>query len=267
MRATPGEKVLDLAHVLGVLDGVDGAHADARALAHVVVEAGAPRARKRQVGNGRLAGAALKLAAAALPLGARGRADGHDLAQRVDGVARGVCVGVGAKVARALAVVLAGVLDGGEHVRLGDGDVGVALVVLEVHVEVRVVLGYEVALEHEGLVLGAHHDVVERPHDLHHKGDLVTVVLERHVLAQTGAQVLGLAHVNDLPARVLPEVAARVRGGVVHLAAQLGQALLQGAGIIEVGACPWVANRHGLWCLPALERPAVTAAPARGGSA
>ncbi len=193
VRAAPGEKVFDLPHVLGVLDSVDGAHADARPLAHVVVEAGPPRAGKRQVGHGRLVRAALQLSTAALPLRARGRADGHDLAQRVDGVARGVSVGVGAKVARPLAVVLARVLDGREHIRLGDGDVGVALVVLEVHVEVRVVLSDEVALEHEGLVLGAHHDVVERPHDLHHEGNLVAVVLERHVLAQAGAQVLGLA--------------------------------------------------------------------------
>ena len=116
MRASPGEEVLDLAHVLGVLDRVDGTHTDPRTLAHVVVETRAPRAGERKVGDGRLIRAALQLAAAALPLNARGNADGHHLAQRVDGVARGVGVGVGAKVARALAVTLAGVLDGREDV-------------------------------------------------------------------------------------------------------------------------------------------------------
>ena len=121
--------------------------------------------------------------------------------------------------------------------------------------------------EHEALVLGAHHDEVERPHDLHHEGNLVAVVLERHVLAQAGAQVLGLAHVDDLTARVLPEVAAGVRGSVVHLATQLGQALVKRARIVKIRASPGVTDCHGTLCLPALERPAVTAGPARGGSA
>ena len=119
------QEVLDLADVAGVLDRVDGPAADAGAAAHVVVEAGAALAREHDVGDGGLVGLALEQALGALPLGAGGRADGHELTQSVDGLARSLGVGIGAEVASALAVLLARVLDGREDVRLGDGDVGV----------------------------------------------------------------------------------------------------------------------------------------------
>ena len=244
LGALPGEEALHLTDVGGVLDGVDGAHAGPGTPAHVVVEAGTSPAREHDVRDGRLVGVAVELAAAALPLGAGRDADGHDLAQRVDGLAGGAGVGVGTEVAGALAVVLAGVLDGGEDVVLGDGDEGVALVVLEVDVEVGVVLGDEVALEHERLVLGPDHEVVEVADDLHHEGDLLAVVLERDVLAQAGAEVLGLAHVDDLVVRVLPEVAAGVGRHLVHAAAKLGQSALEGTDVTEVGHVSGVADGH-----------------------
>ena len=86
------------------------------------------------------------------------------------------------------------------------------------------VLSDEGALEHERLVLGAHHDVVEGAHDLHHERDLLAVVLQRHVLAHAGAQVLGLSHVDDLALAVLPEVAAGVRGDQGDLLGERGLA-------------------------------------------
>ena len=187
------------------------------------VKAGPALLGKHEVCNGCLVRRLVEQALGALPLRAGGNADGHALAQRVYGLARGLGVGVGAKVARAGAVALARVLDGREDVGLRDGNVGVGLVVLEVHVEVGVVLGYEVSLQHQGLVLAAHHHVVKAADDLHHEGDLGAVVLQGYVLAHAGAQVLGLADVDHLARGVLPQVAARVGGDLGHLLGQGGR--------------------------------------------
>ena len=227
-RSVALQEALHLVHVTGVLHGVDGAAADARTLANVGVKAGPALLGKHEVGNGGLVRGLLEQALGALPLRAGGHADGHALAQGVYGLSRALGVGVGAKVARAGAVALARVLDGREYVGLRDGNVGVGLVVLEVHVEVGVVLGYEVSLQHQGLVLAAHHHVVKAADDLHHEGDLGAVVLQRHVLAHAGAQVLGLAHVDHLAGGVLPQVAARVRGDLGHLLGQGGRAACGG---------------------------------------
>ena len=153
----------------------------------------------------------------AAPLGAGGNAHRRDLADDVDRLAGGASVGVGAEVACAGLVALAGVLERGEDVALGDGDVGVALVVLVVDVVGRVVLLDEVHLEHQGLVLGVDHQVVEAGDLVHHERDLGSLVLAVDVLAHAGTQVLGLADVEDLAAGILPQVAAGVGGHEVHL--------------------------------------------------
>ena len=231
------EELLDLAHVGGIVDGVYLPAADARPAPDVIVEAGSAVLAQNQVGDRHVVGVTLEVAAGALPLRAAGDADGHRLAQGVDGLARGVGVRVRAEVAGSLAVPLARVLDRREGVVLGDGDVGVALVVLEVDVEVGVVLGDEVALQHQRLVLGAHDHIVEATDHLHHQGDLGTVVRQVDVLEHARAQVLGLAHVDDLPPAVLPEVAARLRGNLGHLLgdARHAQLLRARGGEAEVG--------------------------------
>ena len=223
LAAVPRQEVLHGTDVLGVLLGGDAAGAHTGATTHVVVEA-----RTAVLGLGErhdvgLLGVGLKLAADALPLGAGGQAHRHDLAHHVNRGAGGAGVRVGAKVARARPVALARVLDGREDVILGDGDVGVALVVLEVDVEGRSVLVDEVDLQHEGLVLRPHHHVVEAGrgrHEARHHGALIG---ELHVLAQPRAQVLGLAHVQDVALGILPQVAARVDGGGGHLLGDRGR--------------------------------------------
>ena len=122
-------------------------------------------------------------------------------------------------------MLLPRVLDGREEVALGERNEGVGLVVLEVHVEVGVVLRDEVALEHQGLVLIGDHQVVEARHQLHHERDLLAVVRELHVLLHAGAQVLGLAHVDDLASGVFPEVAAGIGGHAGHLLGKRGGAV------------------------------------------
>ena len=115
-------------------------------------------------------------------------------------------------------MLLARVLDGGEHVALRERDERVGLVVLEVGVEEGGVLVDEVLLEHERLVLVLHHEVVEGVDLVDQQRDLRTLVLVVHVLAHAGAQLLGLADVDDLAGLVLPEVHARQRGHAVELA-------------------------------------------------
>ena len=79
------------------------------------------------------------------------------------------------------------------------------------------VLADEVSLEHQRLVLVIDHDVVEAGDQLHHEGDLLAVVLQGDVLAHAGAQVLGLAHVDNLAGSVFPQIAAGVGGHLRHL--------------------------------------------------
>ena len=201
----------------------------------MVIEAGAALAGEHHVRDGGLVGLPLEQAAGALPLGAVRGADGHELAQGVDGLARRLGVRVGAEVARALAVLLSRVLDGREDVGLGDRDVGVGLVVLEVHVEVGVVLGDEVALQDERLVLGADDDVVEGLDDLHHEGDLLPVVCKRDVLLEAGAEVLGLAHVDDGARGVLPQVAAGVGGDERDLLNERGRGAVRRGHVLARG--------------------------------
>ena len=217
LAAVAREEVLHLAHVQGVLLGRDATGADAGAAAHVVVEAGAAALGLGERHDVGLLGMGLELAADALPLGAGGHAQRHDLAHHVDGGAGRAGVGVGAEVAGLGLVALARVLDGREDVALGERDVGVALVVLEVDVEGRAVLVDEVDLEHEGLVLRAHDHVVEALGGRHQARNHGALVGELHVLAHARAQVLGLAHVEHLARAVLPQVAPRVSRHERHL--------------------------------------------------
>ena len=224
------QEALDLVDVARILHGVDRAGADARPAAHVVVEAGPSQLGQGQRRDAHLVGMGREVAAAPLPFRAGRDADRRHLAQGVDRGARGLGIGVGAEVARALLVVLACVFDRGEDVRLRDRDVGIALVVLEVDVEIGMVLVDELALQDQRLVLGPHDDVVEGPHHLHHQGDLGSIVRERRVLAHAGAEVLGLAHIDDCARRIAPEVAARVGGHALHLLGDAGQPLVLGPG-------------------------------------
>ena len=97
------EELGDLADVLGVLLAGDLAHARPGAAPHGEVEA-------------RLADRLAALLGDLLPLHAVRVADGDDPAEHVDRVSGGTSVGVGAEVLRALAVLLARVLDRGERV-------------------------------------------------------------------------------------------------------------------------------------------------------
>ena len=206
------QEALDALDVDLVLLGRDAAAARAGAEAHVRVEA-RPRLAVEQRERV-LVQATLEPA----PIGARRGAQRHDAAGDVHHVAGGAAVGVGAEVLRVGLVLLARVLDGGEHVALRERDERVGLVVLEVGVEEGGVLVDEVLLEHERLVLVLHHEVVEGVDLVDQQRDLRTLVLVVHVLAHAGAQLLGLADVDDLAGLVLPEVHARLRGHAVELA-------------------------------------------------
>ena len=82
------------------------------------------------------------------------------------------------------------------------------------------VLGDEIALEHERLVLVLDDDVVERAHLLHHERDLCAVIRQVDVLPHAVAEVLCLADIDDRALGILPEIAARIGGDLVHLVSQ-----------------------------------------------
>ena len=100
LGALAGEEPLDAADVSGVLSRRDGPHARPGAASHVVVEARAPLLGADEIDDVLVALVRLGDTPAALPLGAGRDADGDDLADGVDGVARGAAVGVGPEVAR-----------------------------------------------------------------------------------------------------------------------------------------------------------------------
>ena len=101
-------------------------------------------------------------------------------------------------------MLLARVLDGREHVAFRDGDERVGFIVLEVSVEPGSVLVDEVLLEHQGLVLVADHDVLERADLLNEQRDLRALILEVDILAHTRTKLFGLTDIDDLTVLVFP---------------------------------------------------------------
>ena len=66
----------------------------------------------------------------------------------------------------------------------------------------------KVLLEHQGLMLVAHHDILERADLLDEQRDLRTLVLEIDILAHARTKLLSLADVDDLPVLVFPQIHA-----------------------------------------------------------
>ena len=105
-------------------------------------------------------------------------------------------------------MLLASVFDCGERITFGDGDERVRFIILEVGVEPWGMLVDKVLLEHQGLMLVAHHDILERADLLDEQRDLRTLVLEIDILAHARTKLLGLADVDDLPVLVFPQIHA-----------------------------------------------------------
>ena len=146
-------------------------------------------------------------------------AEGEQAADEVHGLvdAAGRCVRP--EVAAAVLGQLAGAFDAREVLGQADLDEGVALVVLEAHVEARLVALDEVGLEQQRLADGVGQGVVDA-------GDPVDGLLDAQrwrtaaaglpVLAHAAAQALRLAHVEHPAAGVLHQVDAGVIGQVVE---------------------------------------------------
>ena len=120
---------------------------------------------------------------------------------------------VGAVVGGAVFAQAAGDEDFGEAIGEGEFDVGVGLVVAEQDVEARLALLDEVVFKSEGFVLVGDEDVVDVD-GLAHEGAGFGVGLGgfKKVGADAGAEVLGLADVDDLALGVLIEVDAGLGG-------------------------------------------------------
>ncbi len=181
------QKALDTLDVLGIVCRGNRADTRTRAAPDMVVKAGRPFC------------AQIILTMSSSPLwdstirrqrrhsAQDGGADGNNLAQRIYRLTCRTAIGIGSKIARSRLMTLTRIFDSGIQVALCNGDKGVALVILEVDVKVRMVLTNQIALEHQRLMLGLHHDIVKARHQLHHQRNLLTLILQCHVLTHAGA--------------------------------------------------------------------------------
>ena len=120
---------------------------------------------------------------------------------------------VRAVVGGAVLAQAAGDEDFGEAVGEGELDVGVGLVVAQQDVEARLALLDEVVFEGERFVLVGDEDVVDVDGLAHERAGFgVGLRGFKQVGADAGAQVLGLADVDDLALGVLVEVHAGLGG-------------------------------------------------------
>ncbi len=229
----PAERV---AHVLGalvVLAAARGDHGLAHLLAHV---AGAPVEEVHHVLDHppvvlhalpaharREAAADVVVQARPLaPLGGQVVGAAPDRVQPADDRERApqlADVGVGAVVPGARDVAPAGDEHAGERVGQRHGDGGIALVVLEPDVEPGPVLLDEVVLEDQRLRLGGHDDGLDVGDQALEQLVLgAAVEVGREVAPHPALEPLGLADVQNLPVRVLPQVHAGAVGEGIELA-------------------------------------------------
>ena len=181
------QKALDTLDVLGIVCRGNRADTRTRAAPDMVVKAGTPVLRANHIDDVFLALVGLADTTKTTPLRTGCGADGDNLAQRIYRLTCRTAIGIGSKIARSRLMTLTRIFDSGIQVALCNGDKGVALVILEVDVKVRMVLTNQIALEHQRLMLGLHHDIVKARHQLHHQRDLLTLILQCHVLTHAGA--------------------------------------------------------------------------------
>ncbi len=120
---------------------------------------------------------------------------------------------VRAVVGRAVLAQAARNEDLGEAVGEGELDVGVGLVVAQKDVEARLALLDEIVFEGEGLVLVGDEDVFEIDGLAHQRAGFgVGLRGLEQIGAHARAQVVGLAHVDDLALGVFVEIHAGLGG-------------------------------------------------------
>ena len=194
----PGEQRDRLLDAAAVLRRVRLAAAEAVAAAHVVVETGA-------------------LLADVAREGARAGGQAEGRADRVHGGAGLAARPEGAEVARAVVRRFVGEREARVLPRR-KADEGVALIVLEQNVVARLVLLDEGVFEDQRLELARNEDGVE-PVDLrdHAAGLFVVARAELEILADAVFELLRLADVDDLTARVHHQIDAGGERKVVRL--------------------------------------------------
>ena len=101
----------------------------------------------------------------------------------------------------------------------GDAQIGIFLVVLQQHIEVRLVVLDQVGLQGQRLRLAVGDDELDLADLAHHQGDaggmaMATPALE--VAADPVAQHLGLTDVEDSVLRIAHQVAARLGGDLLQ---------------------------------------------------
>ena len=217
LRTISAEEVLYLPDILCIGNGADSTHAYARALAYVVIKARTSLLCQQKVSNSCAIRIFFEQTLSTFPLHARSRADRHYFSERLDSLASSVRIGIGTKIARTLLVFLARVFNCWEGVRLGNGNVGIALIVFKIHVEVGTILSNKIALQHQCFVLVFYHNVVKTTHNLHHQRNLGSIILKCNVLPHTSTQVLSFSYIYNLASSIFPEVATWISWYLINL--------------------------------------------------
>ena len=127
---------------------------------------------------------------------ARARRQAERLGDRVDDLVRDAAAAVGAEITRAVLRRLVGEGEGRIFRAQIEPDKGIALVVLEEDVIVRLVELDEGVFQHKRLKLGIDHDDVEIRHMVDHRGDL-RQVLAAEIARDAVFERLGLADIDD----------------------------------------------------------------------
>ena len=112
------QKALDALDVLGIVGRGNRADTRTRPAPDMVVEAGTPVLRANHIDDVFLALVGLDDTATTTPLRTGCRADGDNLAQRINGLTRRAAVGIGTKIARSRLMALTRVFDSGIQVAL-----------------------------------------------------------------------------------------------------------------------------------------------------
>lgn len=148
--------------------------------------------------------------------------EGEDLVEEGQCFPNGIGGGVGAEDFAASFAGVAGEHDPGEFF-VGDDDVGIRLVVAEPDVVGGPVLFDEVAFEDEGFEFAVHYDPFDVADLVDHSGDPVAVVGGLvEIASDAGAQVDGLADIEDVADFVPVDVATGLLGDIFELVLDVG---------------------------------------------
>ena len=104
-------------------------------------------------------------------------------------------------------------------------NVGVTFVILEINVEVGLVCGDQISLEHKRLMLPRNHNNVETRGFRHQQRDLLARIGLIDVLKHAGAKIFGFSHINDYAMLIFPQITAGQLRHTMYLLGKISVAI------------------------------------------